>query len=464
MSCQPQTVSRASSFFTQLTGSLPRHLLCVVLGLTLVLSVRLPATAAGDVEAVEPRHMVVTADNALLRCGAGTVWYPIGKLKAGTVLIVDGQTNAWRRVKLIGVGSAYVAADRVQETEDGKQVLLTASDKLKAANVSSGMRSSWKQLMDKPLPAGQLLQVLETIPGSDGKVLAYRVAAPLNAHGFIHEQFLRPATSAEKQAFIKKHTGGEMPKGLVREPAGITGNTKSVKTSEADKAKTPEASGSVDDSLIDSMVVETGTVESDQTDAVETEPESETAKPQPAELSVYAALAQSYQNVMHQPDNESEIDALILEFERAISTTTGEGQSTRRLVQRLSNRLELLKLKRDAQEEIRKLSKSQNQSRELSRERQSKIESFSKLNGFVLVGKLDHSRVYDGKRLTLMYRVRSLHKTSHTIGYVRSVSGIDFESLIGQVVGITGQVDAQSTRQVKIIKPSAVEKTTVPGV
>ena len=149
--------------------------------LVALLSVSTPARA--QLTQVEPYYVVVTEDNVNLRCGAGSVWYAVGKVNRGQVLRVDGHEFGWLRVDIPPVPA--IARRGVRRV--GGRRGATRESRLQANNPGGGVAESWRQLLDEPLPADTVLQHIETLRSSAGEVTGYRVVAPGAAKGFISD-------------------------------------------------------------------------------------------------------------------------------------------------------------------------------------------------------------------------------------------------------------------------------------
>lgn len=184
--------------------------LCVsVLGAAGLLSVA-SAPAMGQVNAVdEPYVVVVEEDSAPLRCGADELYYEVGRLKRGSMLLVDASDSfgvdgdGWLRVGFPAEQPALIKALPEQldvDTMRGTLTLLRPS-RLIAMSVDGDLSQSWKKLLAKPMEPGATFRILETIRDENGEPLAYSVPAPESARGFIHGRFVRKATSSETLAF-----------------------------------------------------------------------------------------------------------------------------------------------------------------------------------------------------------------------------------------------------------------------
>lgn len=185
------------------------------------------APAMGQVSAVDvPYVVVVEEDSAPLRCGADELYYEVGKLKQGTMLLVDASDSfgvdgdGWLRVSFPAEQPALIKALPEQldvDTMRGTLTLLRPS-RLIAMSIDGDLSQSWKKLLAKPMEPGSTFRILETIRDENGEPLAYSVPAPESARGFIHGRFVRKATSSEAMAFRAGRNAAEPTTTLATAP------------------------------------------------------------------------------------------------------------------------------------------------------------------------------------------------------------------------------------------------------
>ena len=151
-----------------------------------VLVAGLAPLAGAQLRDVDPYYAIVTTASAPLRAGETNQFYSVGAANQGTILIVDGEGQAWSRVTYPAGSFAFVRAD--DATYDGatKKLTLTKASRLFAANQTSGMNGSWKALLTTALPAGTSLNVLQVDEARTSGVIAYRVPVPAEGLSLIH--------------------------------------------------------------------------------------------------------------------------------------------------------------------------------------------------------------------------------------------------------------------------------------
>ncbi|MCB9838770.1 MAG: hypothetical protein H6813_05480 [Phycisphaeraceae bacterium] len=168
------------------------------------------APAAAQVSAVDqPYVVVVDADTAALRCGADELYYEVGEVKRGAMLLVDGSDatgidgDGWLRVAFPADQPALIKALPEQLDVDAMRGTLTLlrPSRLIAMSMDGDLSQSWKKLLNKPLEPGATLKIQEIIRDANGQPLAYVVPAPDTARGYIHGRYVRQATASEAMAF-----------------------------------------------------------------------------------------------------------------------------------------------------------------------------------------------------------------------------------------------------------------------
>ncbi len=172
----------------------------------------LPLTAQAQSQAQikdsTPRWVVITKDDAPVRCDDFERFYKVASLDAGSVLRADGQSTQWARVVYpIGVPALVPAADA--RVIDDKTIELTTPSRLRAPSAILGIAGSWRSLYSEAVPQGTRLEVIEKEIGANNEIAAYRVkaphppVAPEPPYAYVKLEFVRDATPAEAQAHIK---------------------------------------------------------------------------------------------------------------------------------------------------------------------------------------------------------------------------------------------------------------------
>lgn len=449
---------------------------------------RLALAQSGDLEAIPPKWVAVVAADTPMRCGDLDRYYAIARFDAGDLLQVDGQSDEWVRVRYPSAVTPFVPAGDARPVGDDR-VELTEASGLRAPSLLMGLAGSWKSVYDPPLPAGTRLRIVGVEANAEGETTGYRVEAPAppsvktHAHGFVRASGVRNATVTEVERYLAT-LKGRAPE-TANQPAVEAPATTEPATTESEAAE-PEPA---DDSLLEPMVrpgeegssgapdivakveapasdagepadvIEQG---GDQGEAETTDgPEMAPDAPRPAEVEGLTAaelkdLEAAFESARKLPREELDValDELLAEYQRA-AHETDEPIVTRALNQRI----EWLELRIATRDQRRRLASVMAEVDQREADLQRRVEQWQDSRSFTIVGRLLPSRVYDGVRLPLMYRVESVEPLSYsrTIGYIRPGEGDDLARYTGQVVGIRGLSGFDRELRMTIIEPREVE-------
>ena len=76
-----------------------------------------------------------------------------------------------------------------------------------------------------------------------------------------------------------------------------------------------------------------------------------------------------------------------------------------------------------------------------------------------VVGRLNASQVYDGKRLPLLYRIQA-PSGGRTIGYVHAMKDMNLTAMLGHLVGIVGTKNYDAGYRLMIVTPKRIDILT----
>jgi uncharacterized protein YgiM (DUF1202 family) len=387
-----------------------------------------PATSAGLFS------VTVTRDDLPLRSGPATLHYPVANLKAGTVLRVDGDESGYFRVAYPAGLRAFVRAEELTVDASGKTAKLQRPSRLRAVNMTAGDRGSWYPLLERDLPAGTELTVLDTIKGEDGKPVMFAVAAPDQARGFVLKDFVRRLSDAEAGAAPATASSTPAPAGRLVPVDGGTG-TPSTQTM-------PNVIGSQPTTI------------TMQPDGAASAPAATPAPAAPAQPSPAQALIMLYRRVQAEPIETAELDEAIRQFDTYLTTANPGDRSTRQLM----SMLDVLRLRRDARDQVRK---SQATSTELAQQQASLTQQIAELERqavYRAIGRVMPSLVFNGDDLPRLYRIVSPEPgTARTIGYVAEAPGLDLAGKVNRIVGIVGDARLDEALRANIITPVRID-------
>ncbi len=204
----------------------------------------LPTPARAQVEAVEPRWVIVDPEPTLLRCGDFERFYAVAEVQPGTALRLDGEGGGWARVIYPDKVYALLSARDAELVNPGT-ARLTRPSKLRASNMNPevGVAGSWRSVYRTPLAEGTELRVVETIRDQDGSIDGFRVvppappAAPHPPHAYLPLEKVRNATLEELGALEDRDTGDQpatqkpeaQPTGNPTQPAGQPANQEATR-------------------------------------------------------------------------------------------------------------------------------------------------------------------------------------------------------------------------------------------
>ncbi|NUQ67305.1 MAG: hypothetical protein HUU18_03360 [Phycisphaerales bacterium] len=394
----------------------------------------LAGVASAQVADVAP--YVVIADSATpMRGGASEHYYTITTLTPGTFLRVDADSPTWSRVTYPQGTGVFIRVEDVSVS--GTTAKTVKAARIKAPQQTRGYAFSWTDASPAPIPEGTTLEIIEPVRETEGgPIVAYLVKAPDQARGYVETRLLRRATDTEAASFLEK-LGLAKPK-PPEEPA-------------------PEVKPSVPE--VKPVVDLTQPVQPTEVAPVAPAPGQEAANPMgPAERPVgtVEGLESAFQRIWKEPAETAEIDELIAEYQRAIEAS-GSGDARRRT--QLEQRVAALQIRKDVRERIRKAEEAK-AALDADRIRlQEQLAAWERTRVYTLIGQLQPSTVYDGKRLPQMYRVVSVGGAAgRTLGYIRKTDEFDLDKYLGQVVGVVGQAQLDRSLQLNLITPFRVDR------
>lgn len=388
-----------------------------------------PAFAQSRARDVEPYHVVVTADRLAARAGEAETLYRVLELRRDQVLRVDGELNHTLRASYPAGGTVFVRAEEARL--DGGVVVLTQASKLRAPHLLSGFALSWWPLMDNPMPAGTVLAHVETVKEADGKVVAYRVAAPAQARLFIDGRSTRRATPEEVQkAGVSVEDDRPKPLTPYQPPPPAREEARPAATEAP--APAPATAESTPPAAEAPAVVEPAPAR--RPDRVE-------------------QLEAAFQAVRRQPPQEAELEPLMAEFRKTIAELPA---GTRR--NQLQARLEAMRAQAEWRDNRRRFLEARAAlDRDAGRVSED-IAAIERTRVYTIVGQLQPSTVYDGVNLPLMFRIQSVGGVvPRTLGYLRPDPKLELEKMLGQVIGVIGEASIDQTLQLNIVRPVKVD-------
>ena len=171
-------------------------------------------------------------------------------------------------------------------------------------------------------------------------------------------------------------------------------------------------------------------------------------------------LESAFRALTTQPVEDAEIEPLISEYER-LRDSIEDSEENVAWRARVENRISLLKVRLQVQENLRDLQAATEQADAGAKAIAERMSNLDLTRPYALVGRLAASAIYDGKRLPLMYRLQSVDSGGgRTIAYVVPTPDIDLRGKLGSIVGVEGASRVDQGLKLRIVQPSRVDLLT----
>lgn len=405
-----------------------------------------------SIRKVEPRRVVVSVPEAVLRSGELERFYAVARLREGAQLTVIGEGDGWYRVRYPSRTGAFVAASEARLEEQESRVRLTAPTRLKAPNEAGGYRMSWRSVLDEPVPAGEHLRLIEVVRDDSGRPAAYRVVPPEHAGVYIRSDHVTesPRSGAEGAQALATPERRESERDESRPQADRNENDRDETQQDRDRADEGRDEGDADRQT-DEQADETPVV-------IDQGERSRLRAPETATLN---QLDNAYDRLRQGEGGAAELDALLGEYRAALDATE-ESPFTERLRGQLRDRIAMIRLRIQMRDRMASLTDPD----EDAADTQAAVQRFrdavaSGRHDFV--GRLSASPVYNGDGLPRLFAVRSATGLDRILGYIDPAEVDRAHTLVGRVVGIHGAVDATRRSGAKIIRVDRIEPLPDPA-
>ncbi len=424
-----------------------------------------PAVAWQDDDSAKPAPVwkASRSNNLLVRSGPSTNDYLVTKIKKGDpVLVADMKDGKWAGVRMVGptfakVGLLLEVDDRVRIDGD-EAVVAKGTVSLMAPNESSRPADAENAQVD---PNRSTRPVLRLQPEArltitdrfeDAGRTFLVVEAPPAATLWVFDSFLEDATPEQIPAAFRPKavttaaettSSSSSPTPVVTtEPAAVEiAVVELVDDDESDTTEATDAPASGGVAVV-AVVEETDDPATIDTTAIEDEPVDPLA-----DVTIDEAEA-AWDAVKKSPHDDAELEALQLVFV-SIAAREAAPVSEKRLAEL---RIRQIELRREVRNRLDKLDKLENRN-DVDRERieNAKVAIIARAD-YTMVGRLNASRVYDGKRLPLLYRLQD-PVGGRTIGYVKPTKDVDLEPGLGRMIGIVGTKSYDAGYRLMIVTP-----------
>ena len=415
----------------------------------------------------------VAANDVYIRCGpSATSTYPFGKLSMGDVVEVIEDSFGWAMVRTSGpsfknIYGYVLANDKVVLSADGQTLTVNAETEVRAPNIGADGNPDASFKAIGKVNSGEMLKVVATINGEREKV--YKISIPASCKGYINGNYIRRSSAGEATKMAEAKASAPVVK-----PA--TGAT----TVAVIEEKTKEVSETIPatDTTPAEVITEETKKETVITETVVTPAPTEVAKPAAKAVEVvvvpppppvktpqmiaaekrrqtFKDLEVIWVTVKAEPLASSEVGVLKERYMILMNDSECEAE-IRNVVE---TRVKQLIVQIEAQQRIRQLKELRSvMDADTDQVRAIKI-ALEARSDYTVVGILNASSIYDGKRLPLLYRLVD-PAVGQTVAYVTAKNPAQLATMLGTLVGIRGEKRYDEALRVSVIDPTAVEILT----
>ena len=415
----------------------------------------------------------VAANDVYIRCGpSATSTYPFGKLSMGDVVEVIEDSFGWAMVRTSGpsfknIYGYVLANDKVVLSADGQTLTVNAETEVRAPNIGADGNPDASFKAIGKVNSGEMLKVVATINGEREKV--YKISIPASCKGYINGNYIRRSSAGE----ATKMTEATASAPVVKPATGAT-NVAVI------EEKTKEVSEIIPatDTTPAKVITEETKKETVITETVVTPAPTEVAKPVVKAVEVvvvpppppvktpqmiaaekrrqtFKDLEVIWITVKAEPLASSEVG--VLKDRYMILMNDAECEAEIRNV--VETRVKQLIVQIEAQQRIRQLKELRSAiDSDTDQVRAIKI-ALEARSDYTVVGILNASSIYDGKRLPLLYRLVD-PAVGQTVAYVTAKNPAQLATMLGTLVGIRGEKRYDEALRVSVIDPTAVEILT----
>lgn len=428
--------------------------LCVV-SLALV-----SASAFAQGEAFKPYIAAVTKDQIFVHSGADSRYYPFATLSEGDLVQVVGEKSGWARIATAGAAFdgmfgyiKYPLTDtgRFRLADDKKTGVTLAMLDLIAPNMNENDSPdhSWKPIGPK-LSAGQTVRVLETI--ETDREIVHKVALPADCSGWTNLIYLRKASDAEVAAWqAALGTSGRPIEPKTHDSQAASPDVQPVKARALEPV--PDINPVPADDQLTAPTNDGLTGMSAQQNG-----ESATSDEGEAGFNIWHEKLLDLEDAFKalsagSPLESADVGPLRAKYEEMVAATSEVEPVISRFAQRRADQLTLLS---EVQQRKANLAKLRQRVQVATEEFDAAKHAIAMSGDYAAVGRLEASQVYNGKNLPELYRIQD-EKSGRTIAYIKPDPEFHLAGLLGQVVGIAGEIEYDGTLRVNILTPRHID-------
>ena len=462
-----------------------RRIAIVLLAVGITLS--LSRTSGAQTTEKFPFLAAVTAEQAPVRAGADSRYYPFGSVQQNDLVQVVAEKAGWARVRAVGpafegfygyLKFPRTEATRFQLDSKGKVGITLGPTNVYAPNLDEKAEPgrSWKPVAQ--LPARTSLIVINT-ETSDLHVV-HKVELPETAEGWIDMTHLQRASLVQIAAWedamngIKPAAESPQPQIITAQPSA----PEPVLSQPEIPTETVAAAPTPTQRPTDAAPLDNPTSQHSLSD----EPNQVLAVELPSSLPIHQAQDTAPARIgdEHEEDRiaqQIDISSITLEdLENAYARLLREPLETAEVVplwrlytafarahagsavvaEHLGTRVEQLQIWSELQQQVVELNKLRNRAKATAEEVDAVAAALQRTDEYVAVGRLVASTIYDGKRLPKLLRLRD-PGTGRTVGYIRANQPVKLPEMLGQLIGIVGEKSYDGGLRLNLLTPRRID-------
>lgn len=415
------------------------------------------ARAYAQIADFKPYIAAVTKDQVFVHSGADSRYYPFGTLEEGDLVQVIGEKSGWARIATAGAAFdgmygyiKYPRSDsgRFKLDADKKTGVTLGMIDLIASNMNEGNapEQSWKPLTK--LAAATTVRVLDTMETERETV--HKVALTADASGWANMIYLRPATDKEIAAW-------EAALGTTGRPIETVKNDSDVQPV---KPRPMEPAPDINPlpQIVDGegeFGPLDGTEQSDHnaTNATTSTSAGDVDEDFNAWHEKLLDLEDLYKAVSSAPLASAQVGPLRAKYEALAKEAVEPEPVIARFAQR---RVDQLSLWSDVQERKERLAAIRQRNDIATEDFDAAKLAIAMSGDYAAVGRLEASAVYNGHNLPELYRIQDV-KSGRTVAYIKPDAEFKLASLLGQLIGVAGEIEYDGSLQVNLVTPRHVD-------
>jgi len=407
----------------------------------------------------KPYVAALTQDDVFVHSGADSRYYPFGVLDAGDLVQITEEKSGWARVATAGAAFdgmfgyiKYPRTDtgRFRLDADKKTGVTLGMMDLIAPNMNEGFapEQSWKPLGRK-LAAATTLRVFETIDTERETV--HKVALPADSSGWVNMLYLRKATDAEVASW--EAALGSTVRPVIESPK-TTPDVQPVTPRPMDPLPDINPMPGQDAGSNGAPPLD-GTQQSDA--SIQTGPVTTDTGEEEEDFNRWHEqlldLEDAYKAMTAAPPASAEVGPLRTMYEELAASAVEVEPVISRFAERRVAQLTLWARAQEAKDRAARLS----QRVQVATEDFDAAKMAIAMSGdYVAAGKLEASLVYNGRSLPELYRIQDV-VSGRTIAYIKPDPEFKLAGLLGQTIGVAGEIEYDGTLRVNMVVPRHID-------